>query len=63
MITTSFDRNGISYYLWGGQVHNSSAYSLAEMDTAWNTLAALKSNTAGIWVTPDVGVVRVQMAE
>jgi len=46
VIKSLFSRNGIPFFVLGGQVHNSSAYRLAEMETAWKALDVLKANTA-----------------
>ncbi len=48
MITSPFNRNGIPYFVLAGQVHNSSAYSLADLETAWKALSVLKANTAEV---------------
>ncbi len=43
-----FSVDGQPFFPLGGQVHNSSAYSPAELETAWRALAALHANTAEI---------------
>lgn len=48
MIQSVFKRNGIPFFVLGGQVHNSSGYNLAEMETAWKALDALHANTAEV---------------
>jgi beta-galactosidase GanA len=40
--------NGRPFFPLGGQVHNSSAYTLLGLDTAWKALEALHANTAEI---------------
>ena len=48
MIKSIFKRNSIPYFVVGGQVHNSSAYNLQEMETAWKALSLLHANTAEV---------------
>jgi hypothetical protein len=48
MLSSPFLRNGTPYFVLAGQVHNSSAYRLEDMQTAWNALAALHANTAEV---------------
>ena len=43
-----FTVDGRPFFPLGGQVHNSSAYSAAEMETAWKALATLHANTAEV---------------
>lgn len=43
-----FEANGKSFFPLGGQVHNSSAYSHAEMEKAWLALKAINANTIEI---------------
>ena len=48
MLQSIFKWNGIPFFVLGGQVHNSSAYNLTEMETAWKALEALHANTAEV---------------
>jgi beta-galactosidase GanA len=49
-----FRVNGRPFFPLGGQVHNSSAYTLQGLDRAWKALEAIHANTAEIPVYWDV---------
>ncbi len=43
-----FTVNDQPFFILGGQVHNSSAYTAGELETAWKALEVLRANTAEI---------------
>jgi len=47
-IRTIFEVNSQPFFPLGGQVHNSSAYNIKELETAWKALEIINANTAEI---------------
>lgn len=43
-----FEVNGKPFFPLGGQVHNSSSYTIGELETAWKALKVINANTAEI---------------
>lgn len=63
-----FTIDGEPFFPLGGQVHNSSAYTPAELETAWRALELLRANTAEIpvyWeqIEPREGVFNFSMLD
>jgi hypothetical protein len=48
MFKSIFKRNTIPFFVLGGQVHNSSAYNVQELETSWKALSLLKANVAEV---------------
>lgn len=48
VIKRVFQVDGKPFFPLGGQVHNSSGYNLAELETAWKALEAMDANTVEI---------------